>query len=105
MESPARPSCALITPRRHFLRAFGLTAAGATLPIPILLADTPAQRIELQLTALARSLNEIYPETELTTAFRQPDPTWEVGFSPLVDGDIVAVVRASGVRTTAAQRA
>jgi hypothetical protein len=40
----ALPEPALIAPRRYFLRALGITVAGTTLPIPLLLADTPEDR-------------------------------------------------------------
>jgi hypothetical protein len=84
---------ALITHRRHFLRAFGLTAAGATLPIPLLLADTPELRIDLQLAELTRALQQLYPESILYASFRRRSPH-ETGFNPVDRGKIIAVVRA-----------
>jgi len=83
---------ALITHRRHFLRAFGLTAAGATLPIPLLLADTPEQRIKLQLAELTRALQQLYPETVLSGSFRRRPPH-EASLNPIGIGEIVALVR------------
>jgi hypothetical protein len=83
----------LIAPRRHFLvRAFGLTAAGATLQIPLQVADTPEQRVTLQLEALARALGELYPEHRFTVAFRRRQLD-EVMFVPLWPGDIIATVK------------
>jgi hypothetical protein len=86
---------ALITHRRHFLRAFGLTVAGATLPIPLLLADTPEQRIKLQLAELTRALQQLYPESVLYASFRRRPPH-EAGFNPVNGGEIIAIVKAAG---------
>jgi hypothetical protein len=90
----ALPEPALIAPRRYFLRALGLTVAGTTLPIPLLLADTPEHRIALQLEQLSQALQSLYPETTLIASWRQRDPR-EAGFSPLRPGDPVAMIRAA----------
>ncbi|WP_407155139.1 hypothetical protein [Bradyrhizobium sp. STM 3557] len=86
---------ALIVPRRQFLRAFGLTAAGATLPISLLLAETPEQRVALQLAELTKVLQLLYPETRFATAWRHRNPC-EEGCASLMPGEIIAVVKAAG---------
>jgi hypothetical protein len=59
----------LITPRRNFLiRALGFTAAGATVSIPVLLADDPHKRAELHLAELVKALQEVYPHVRLSGA-------------------------------------
>jgi hypothetical protein len=85
-------------PRRHFLLAFGLAGAGATLPIPILLAETPEQRITLQLAALAKALQDLDPEHGSATAWRRRAAFESVGDAPLSDGEIIAVIKATGMR-------
>jgi hypothetical protein len=56
----------LITPRRNFLiRALGFTAAGATVSIPVLLADDPHKRAALHLAELVKAMQEIYPHVRL----------------------------------------
>src|SRR4051812_41273256 len=92
------PAPALITQRRQFLRAFGLTAAGAALPIPLLLADSPEHSIKLQLDQLAQALQLLYPETQLAGSWRRRDRL-ATGFSTLAAGDIVAVIKAAGLHS------
>jgi hypothetical protein len=59
----------LITPRRNFLiRALGFTAAGATVSIPVLLADDPHKRAALHLAELVKAMQEIYPHVRLSGA-------------------------------------
>jgi hypothetical protein len=86
------PAPALIVPRRHILRAFALTGAGAALPIPLLHAETPESRIELQLAELTRALQQLYPESVLSASFRRRSP-YETSFNPIGCGEIIAVVR------------
>ena len=57
----------LITPRRNFLiRALGFTAAGATVSIPVLLADDPHKRAAIHMGELVKALQEIYPHVGLS---------------------------------------
>ena len=57
----------LITPRRNFLiRALGFTVAGATVSIPVLLADNPHKRAEIHMAELVKALKEIYPHVGLS---------------------------------------
>jgi hypothetical protein len=59
----------LITPRRNFLiRALGFTAAGATVSIPVLLADDPHKRATLHLAELVKAMQEIYPHVRVSGA-------------------------------------
>ena len=56
----------LITPRRNFLiRALGFTAAGATVSIPVLLADSPQKRVNHHIQELTKALREMYPGAPL----------------------------------------
>lgn len=58
----------VITPRRNFLiRALGFTAAGATVSIPVLLADDPHKRAALHLAELTKAMQEIYPHVRLSS--------------------------------------
>jgi hypothetical protein len=82
------PEPALITPRRHFLRVLGYTAAGLPKPIPVLFADTAEQRVALQLAQLTRALQALHPRAFLTSDFRR-----DFHENPSRAGDIVAVVR------------
>ena len=91
---PASSAPALIVPRRQILRAFGLTAAGATLPIALLHADTPERRIELQLAELSRALQALYPEASFMTDWRRRPPSGHR--DGLLAGDIIAVVKVAG---------
>jgi hypothetical protein len=87
----------LITPRRNFLiRALGFTAAGATLSIPVVLADSPQKRVEHHLQELNKALQEIYPEQRLLAAFR-PRSDFEMTIPDVLSPDqIVATVRSEG---------
>jgi hypothetical protein len=81
----------LITPRRSFLiRALGFTAAGATVSIPVLLADNPQKRVDYHLQELTKALQEQYPEAKLFGRARRWE-SWRGCTSP---GDIIATVRA-----------
>lgn len=52
---------ALIVPRRNFiLRALGFTAAGAALSVPIVAAETPADRIAYHRAELEKAFREYY---------------------------------------------
>ena len=79
----------LITPRRNFLiRALGFTAAGATVSIPVLLADNPQKRVDYHLQELTKALQEQYPEAKLFGRVRRWE-SWRGCTSP---GDIIATV-------------
>ena len=53
----------LITPRRNFLiRALGFTAAGATVSIPVLVTETPQQRLDFHLAEIAQMIHQQDPE-------------------------------------------
>ena len=83
----------LITPRRNFLiRALGFTAAGATVSIPVLLADDPQKRVDYHLQELTKALQEQFPEVPLLGRSR----CWENWRGCTSPGDIVATVRAQG---------
>lgn len=91
----------LITPRRNFLiRALGSTAAGATVSIPVLLADSPQKRVDHHLQELTKALREMYPEVSLVGAAR----SWESWRGPTSPGDIIAVVKAEGEMQLAEDR-
>jgi hypothetical protein len=83
----------LITPRRNFLiRALGFTAAGATVSIPVLLADNPQKRVDYHLQELTKALQEQYPEAKLLGRARCSE-SWRGCTGP---GDIIATVSAPG---------
>jgi hypothetical protein len=79
----------LITPRRNFLiRALGFTAAGATVSIPVLLADNPQKRVDYHLQELTKALQEQYPEAKLIHRVRN----WESWRGLTRPGDPIATV-------------
>jgi hypothetical protein len=83
----------LITPRRNFLiRALGFTAAGATVSIPVLLADNPQKRVDYHLQELTKALQEQYPEAKLFGRAR----CWTAWRGCTGPGDIIATVSANG---------
>ena len=91
----------LITPRRNFLvRALGFTVAGASVTIPVLVADDPQKRVDYHLQELTKALQEQYPEAELSGAARCWT-NWRGCTSP---GDLIAVVKANGKMEYAADR-
>jgi hypothetical protein len=83
----------LITPRRNFLiRALGFTAAGATVSIPVLLADNPQKRVDYHLEELRKALQEQYPEARLIARSRN----WENWRGLTGPGDSIATITAEG---------
>ena len=68
----------LITPRRNFLiRAFGFTAAGATLPIGIIAADDAGARIAHHQAELERAWRDYYgPVVQSYADVRAPGATY-----------------------------
>lgn len=91
----------LIIPRRNFLiRALGFTAAGGTVSIPVLLADSPQKRVDYHLKELTKALQEQYPEAKLLGRARCWD-SWRGCTSP---GDLIATVQADGRLEYAADR-
>jgi hypothetical protein len=83
----------LITHRRNFLiRALGFTAAGATVSIPVVLADNPQRRVDYHLQELTKALQEQYPEAKLLGRARR----WEAWRDCTSPGDIIATVRVDG---------
>lgn len=83
----------IITPRRNFLiRALGFTAAGATVSIPVLIADNPQKRIDHHLQELTKALQEQYPEAKLIGRARR----WEAWRGCTTAGDCIASVVADG---------
>jgi hypothetical protein len=83
----------LITPRRNFLiRALGFTAAGATVSVPVLLADNPQKRVDYHLQELTKALQEQYPEAKLLGRAR----CWEAWRGCTGPGDIIATASAHG---------
>lgn len=83
----------IIAPRRNFLiRALGFTAAGATVSIPVLLADNPQKRVDYHLQELTKALQEQFPEVPLLGRSR----CWENWRGCTSPGDIVATVSAAG---------
>lgn len=59
----------LITTRRNFFtRAFGLTAAGATVAVPVLALSDPAERLAHHVAQVEAALREMYPGAKITTA-------------------------------------
>lgn len=81
---------AFIAPRRNFLvRVLGFTAAGAALPIPLIVADTAEARITHHLQEVCKALAELHPGASFHPGFRRRGP-WEM----ISAGDIVAVVKA-----------
>ena len=73
--APGLPSAQLVTSRRNFLvRAFGLTAAGATCTVPIItLADARA-RVEHHLKGLEQAFRDLYPGVPLKATYNETDP-------------------------------
>lgn len=95
------PEHQLITPRRNFLiRALGFTAAGATVSIPVLLADSPQKRVDHHLQELTKALREMYPGAPLIGEVRNFE-AWQGFYSP---ADIIAVVKVEGSMQYAADR-
>lgn len=82
------PNPVLIARRNILVRALGFTAAGATLPIPLIVADTAEARISHHLAEVCRALAELHPGFSFQKAFRRRAP-WEI----VTAGDIVAVVK------------
>ncbi|MGJ5149901.1 hypothetical protein [Bradyrhizobium sp. HKCCYLR1023] len=77
--------------RRHILvRALGITATGAALPLPLIVADTPEARIAHHLREACNALQELYPEARFQSAFRR-----RAAFDLVCAGDIVAVIKAA----------
>jgi hypothetical protein len=85
----------LIIPRRNFLiSAIGFTAAGATLPIPIIVAETLDARIEHHLAELCRAFAGLNPGRRFVSDYRRPTG---VAYA-LKRGEIVATIRAADTR-------
>jgi hypothetical protein len=93
----------LITPRRNFLiRALGFTAAGATVSIPVLLADDPHKRAALHMAELVKALQEIYPHVSLSGGTIDYEGWGNGAF--VYSGQIVASVKVDGDLELAADR-
>jgi hypothetical protein len=90
MRSGAINEPALIVRRNFLIRALGFTAAGAALPIPLIVAETAEARIAYHLQEACRALRELHPAASFHPAFRRPAP-WEI----ITAGDIVAVIKAA----------
>ncbi|MDH7797487.1 MULTISPECIES: hypothetical protein [unclassified Beijerinckia] len=59
----------LIVPRRNFLvRAFGLTAAGATMAVPVLAVETPVERLNMHLKGVKIAFEEMFPGRQFRIA-------------------------------------
>lgn len=57
---------ALITPRRNFLvRALGITAAGATLTIPILTLASPEDRLMHHVKGAEQAFRDLFPTAHI----------------------------------------
>jgi hypothetical protein len=90
----------LITPRRNFLiRALGFTAAGATVSIPVLLADSPEKRLAHHMEGVRRALGEMHPGVLMETSVAHP--SWRGVTYP---SQILASVSVSGKLELAADR-
>jgi hypothetical protein len=80
--------------RRHF--AFSPNPPtglqGATVSIPVLLADNPQKRVDYHLKELTKALQEQYPEVKLFGGAR----CWQSWRGCTSPGDIIATVRAEG---------
>jgi len=82
----------IITPRRNFLmRAFGFTVAGATIPIPVVVADDAEKRARYHLNELAKALQEQYPGCRMVGGLKSHE-AWRDLIEP---GEIAATVRAA----------
>ena len=93
----------LITPRRNFLiRALGFTAAGASVTIPVLLADDPHKRAALHMAELVKALKEIYPHVGLSGGTINYAGWGNGAF--VYPGQIVASVQVEGELKLAADR-
>lgn len=52
----------LIVPRRNFLvRAFGLTAAGATMAVPVVAMESPVDRLNMHMRGAADAMRDMFP--------------------------------------------
>jgi hypothetical protein len=70
----AQADAQVIVPRRNFLiRAFGITAAGATMALPIVTAADARARAELHLKELHKALRDLYPSTTFTVRHEFPE--------------------------------
>lgn len=57
----------LVTTRRNFFtRAFGLTAAGATVAVPVFALTTPADRVAHHFAGLEAALRALHPGAGIT---------------------------------------
>jgi hypothetical protein len=91
----------LITPRRNFLiRALGFTAAGASISIPVLVADDPMKRFNTHLDGLRRALSELHPGVTLEASAIN-HANWA---GMLYSGQLVATVKVAGQLEYAADR-
>jgi hypothetical protein len=70
----AQPDAKVIIPRRNSLvRAFGLTAAGATMTLPIVTVVDARTRAEHHLKELHRAIQDMYPGTKFMVRHRWPE--------------------------------
>lgn len=83
----------IIVPRRNFLtRALAWTTAGASMTVPIHVADDPQKRVDYHLGELTKALQEQFTMEPLVGKSRCVN-VWQEISDP---GDIIATVSARG---------
>ena len=89
------PSSLLVTHRRGFLvRAFGITAAGASVAVPVLAVASPLDRVEHHARGLEAAFRDLYPgaPVRLVGTYKDPvhlvDPAASSAFAFVVAGPL-----------------